>query len=244
VIRKMASRAPKSSALPKSRPHRRNRIWGLKFNHLAYGSPVFLKYQDTILNYRITERALIALAGVSWNFRRLPSCPGRPPNTESRAKPQDNRHFLDGPASGLLLFFRTSGQAPGPRGSVPFSRPWGLWRKTGKSAKRNGGQAFENKQFREMPHFAPPMISMTCEPSAKPFVSLGETESCVFAPLVAARTPPSISRDFVLARRRDGAQLCEPDDPKWRRKPLKSLKTDAEMAGPDPSQTAEAREPL
>ena len=41
-------------------------------------------------------------------------------------------------------------------------------------AKRNGGQVIENIRFREIPHFAPPMISMTYDQGAKPLVSLCE----------------------------------------------------------------------
>jgi hypothetical protein len=41
-------------------------------------------------------------------------------------------------------------------------------------AKRKGGQVIENKQSREMTDFAPPMISKTYDPVAKPLVSLGE----------------------------------------------------------------------
>jgi hypothetical protein len=44
----------------------------------------------------------------------------------------------------------------------------------GGGAKRNGVEVVENKQFREILHFAPPMISRAYARVAKPFVSLGE----------------------------------------------------------------------
>jgi hypothetical protein len=50
-------------------------------------------------------------------------------------------------------------------------------------AKRNDGQPFENKQFREMPYFVSPMISRTCDSGAKRLISLAETEAFVFGSL-------------------------------------------------------------
>src|SRR6185437_10308271 len=50
----------------------------------------------------------------------------------------------------------------------------------GDGAKRNGAEVIENKQFREMAHFAPPMISRTYAPVAKPFISLPRNEPCCF----------------------------------------------------------------
>jgi hypothetical protein len=51
-----------------------------------------------------------------------------------------------------------------------------------------GGQAFEKKQFREMTDFAPQMISMTCDRSAKRFISLWETIPFAFAGFSAGMT--------------------------------------------------------
>jgi hypothetical protein len=48
-------------------------------------------------------------------------------------------------------------------------------------AKRKGDQVVENKQFREMSDFAPPIISRTYDPVAKPSVSFGEMNSSAFA---------------------------------------------------------------
>jgi hypothetical protein len=48
-------------------------------------------------------------------------------------------------------------------------------------AKRNDGQAIENKRFREIPDSAPSMISMTYGADAKRLVSFGETNPFVFA---------------------------------------------------------------
>src|SRR6185437_14718164 len=50
----------------------------------------------------------------------------------------------------------------------------------GDGAKRNGAEVIENKQFREMAHFAPPMISRTYARVAKPFISLPRNEPCCF----------------------------------------------------------------
>jgi ABC-type uncharacterized transport system substrate-binding protein len=50
-----------------------------------------------------------------------------------------------------------------------------------KTAKRNDGQAIENKRFREIADSAPSMISMTCTPDANRLVSFGETNPFVFA---------------------------------------------------------------
>jgi hypothetical protein len=47
-------------------------------------------------------------------------------------------------------------------------------------AKRNEGQAIENKRFREIADSAPSMISMTCGADAKRLVSFGETNPFVF----------------------------------------------------------------
>ncbi|HXE24268.1 MAG TPA: hypothetical protein VN637_05215 [Roseiarcus sp.] len=145
---------------------------------------------------------------------------------ERRGARQDSRLFLDEPAGRLLLFFRIEGEAE--LASHRRGRFWAFAIR----AKRKGGQAIENKQFREMVHFAPPMISMACDRDAKRVVSLGEMNPIDFAGFPPGRsqnartaksTPP-----FALARRtlRDAAM----DDPKWRRKPLKWLKTDSDMA--------------
>jgi hypothetical protein len=47
-------------------------------------------------------------------------------------------------------------------------------------AKRNEGQAIENKRFREIADSAPSMISMTCGADAKRLVSFGETNPVIF----------------------------------------------------------------
>jgi hypothetical protein len=49
------------------------------------------------------------------------------------------------------------------------------------SRETKRGQVIENKQFREMPNFAPPMISRTYDPGAKCFVSFGEMNPVGFA---------------------------------------------------------------
>jgi hypothetical protein len=79
-------------------------------------------------------------------------------------------------------------------------------------------QAIENKQFREMPDFAAPMISIAYDRGAKSLVSLCEmtphARSLIFPPLVA---------ETKWARAANAAR-------KWRRNQLESLKTGAEMA--------------
>jgi hypothetical protein len=50
----------------------------------------------------------------------------------------------------------------------------------GGGAKRNGVEAIENNPFREMPYFAPPMISMAYAAVAKPFVSCSEMNPSAF----------------------------------------------------------------
>ena len=97
-------------------------------------------------------------------------------------------------------------------------------------AKRNGGQAIENKRSREMPHFAPSMISMAYDPGAKPFVSLREIKPVVFAGFPFRRGPKRSEREIdggVGARAADTTR-------KWRHKPLESLKMDSKMAGGPP----------
>jgi hypothetical protein len=125
-----------------------------------------------------------------------------------------NDFFLDEPAGvGYCFSELTSKVAPcvsrGPRpGRVAIL------------AKRNGGQALENKQFREMPDFAPAMISKTYGQAAKPLVSLGEMK-----PL--AGFPPRREAKRKGRKIDHGFALPQPDAPKWRRKPLKWLKTDS-----------------
>jgi ABC-type uncharacterized transport system substrate-binding protein len=65
-----------------------------------------------------------------------------------------------------------------------------------KMAKRNEGQAIENKRFREIADSAPSMISMTCTPDAKRLVSFGETNPFVFAifGLVNVRNETGVAR--------------------------------------------------
>jgi hypothetical protein len=63
-------------------------------------------------------------------------------------------------------------------------------------AKRNEGQAIENKRFREIADSAPSMISMTCGADAKRLVSFGETNPFVFAifGLVNVRNETGVAR--------------------------------------------------
>ena len=81
-----------------------------------------------------------------------------------------------------------------------------------------------------MAHFAPPMISMTYEQVAKPFVSLGEINPFAFAVfrLVQAQNERAAKSTAAsgLARR----TLRNSATRKWRPKPSKSLKTNSEMA--------------
>jgi hypothetical protein len=63
-------------------------------------------------------------------------------------------------------------------------------------AKRNEGQAIENKRFHEIADSAPSMISMTCGADAKRLVSFGETNPFVFPifGLVNARNETGVAR--------------------------------------------------
>jgi pyruvate/2-oxoglutarate dehydrogenase complex dihydrolipoamide acyltransferase (E2) component len=76
-----------------------------------------------------------------------------PPAPEGRSARQDNRLFLDGPA-GVCYCFSELTEKRGRR----FMRA-GM--ALAIQAKRKRGQAIENKQLREMVHFAPPMNSRT-----------------------------------------------------------------------------------
>jgi hypothetical protein len=107
----------------------------------------------------------------------------------------------------------------------------------GDGAKRNRVQVIENKQFRAMSHFAPPMISMAYARVAKPFVSLGEMNPSASAGFPPHRGPKRDGREIdggLRARATDVARLCDSERrrtiAKWRRKPLESLKMDSEMA--------------
>jgi hypothetical protein len=82
-----------------------------------------------------------------------------------QAVDKKDRHFLDKPASLLVLFFRTDGA--GAR--LPMRAYQGGGRRSRFGAKRKRGQAIENKRSREMPHFAPQMISRTYGEGAKRF---------------------------------------------------------------------------
>jgi len=99
-------------------------------------------------------------------------------------------------------------------------------------AKRKRGQVIENKQSGETTNFAPPMISITYDPGAKGFISLREMNPFVFVGFPSRR---GSKRNGAKSTARLPARAAEvarrgSDDPKWRRKPLESLKTDAEMA--------------
>jgi hypothetical protein len=81
------------------------------------------------------------------------------------------------------------------------------------------------------------MISTTYDPGAKRFVSLGEMTLIDFVGFSPHRSPKRNGAKSAAARahmgRRSGdaaRALRGGDDPKWRRKPLKSLKTGAQMA--------------
>jgi hypothetical protein len=107
-------------------------------------------------------------------------------------------------------------------------------------AKRNGVEAIENNEFREMPHFAPLRISRAYACVAKSFVSRREMNPSA-SPGSARRRP----RKKRLCDLRDGiARPCGPDraddGPKWRRKRLKLFKTGSKMA----PRLADAREPI
>jgi hypothetical protein len=76
------------------------------------------------------------------------------------------------------------------------------------------------------------MISMTYDRLAKPFVSLSEMNPFAFALVFPpghgpknARAAKSMAASNLARRTRRNSE-----DRKWRRKPLKSLKTDSEMA--------------
>jgi hypothetical protein len=69
-----------------------------------------------------------------------------------------------------------------------------------------------------MTDFAPPMISRTYERVAKPLASLGERNPFAFAVFRLVETQNVRTAKSGLP------------GPKWRRKPLESLKTDSEMA--------------
>jgi hypothetical protein len=103
---------------------------------------------------------------------------------------------------------------------------------------KRGGQIIENKRFREIAHFAPPMISMRYDRLAKPIVSLCEMNPLAFAGFFASSRPRTKRReigggfeacaaDVAVVPSRFG-QPPAPATRKWRRKPLESLKTDSD----------------
>ena len=85
-----------------------------------------------------------------------------------------------------------------------------------------------------MTDFARSIISMTYDRGAKPSVSLGEMNpidfaDCSFVEARNARAAKSTAPGLARRMSRSAAWAAG-DDPKWRRKPLESLKTDSQMA--------------
>ena len=80
----------------------------------------------------------------------------------------------------------------------------------GGGAKRNGVEAIENNQFREVLNFAPLIISRAYACVANPFLSRGEANPCARAGfrLVAQENAIAAKSTAVCARSIDVAQLC------------------------------------
>ena len=95
----------------------------------------------------------------------------------------------------------------------------------GGGAKRNGVEAIENNEFREMPHFAPLRISRAYACVAKSFASLREMNPFA-SPGSARRRRPKTRFATRATALRFALRLGRADDgPKWRRKRLKLFKT-------------------
>jgi hypothetical protein len=132
---------------------------------------------------------------------------------------QDNRLFLDGLAGVCYCF------------SELTARPARRFMRAGMAlaihAKRKGGQAIENKQLREMVHFAPPMISRTYDQRRETARFARRKESfrfCRFFRLVEAQDEGSEINGGSGARAADVAPLG-----------------DSEMASPAPTAGRENR---
>ena len=134
----------------------------------------------------------------------------------------------------MLLFFRTDRQG---RLAVSCGPGWRLRF----HAKRKAGQAIENKQLREMVHFAPPMISRTYDQRRETARFARRKESFAFAGFSASSTPKTqgseINGGFAGSRRTSRESATR----NWRRKPLESLKMDSEIAPPVPTAGRENR---
>jgi hypothetical protein len=88
------------------------------------------------------------------------------PTAQGRAAKADN--FLPEPLARGIVFQKSAAPRPGlliGAGHRSFR---------GGGAKRNGVEAIENNEFREMPHFAPLMVSRAYACVAKSFASLRE----------------------------------------------------------------------
>jgi hypothetical protein len=164
-----------------------------------------------------------SLEGLVWT---VPSG-GEGAPVEGRGARRDNRLFLDGRAGVCYCFSELSGKAGSPfhggRDGVAIR------------AKRKGGQAIENKQLREMVHFAPPTISMAYDTARETVHFARRMNPFAFAGFSAssrAKTQESeIDADSGLARR----TLRESATRNWRREPLESVETDSEIAPPAPT---------
>ncbi len=95
----------------------------------------------------------------------------------------------------------------------------------GRGAKRNGVEAIENNEFREMPHFAPLRIPRAYACVAKSFASPREMNRSA-SPGSARRRRPKTRFATRATALRFALRLGRADDgPKWRRKRLKLFKT-------------------
>jgi hypothetical protein len=81
----------------------------------------------------------------------------------------------------MLLFFRTYGKAGSPFHVAGMALAI--------QAKRKGGQVIENKQLREMAHFAPPMISRTYDQRRETVRFARRKEAFPFAGFSASSRP-------------------------------------------------------
>jgi hypothetical protein len=106
-------------------------------------------------------------------------------------------------------------------------------------AKRKGAQAIENKQLREMVHFAPPMISTAYDQRRETARFARRKESFAFAGFSASSRPKTQGSEITGgfgARAADVAPLGNGAP-----KPLEWLKTDSEVAPPAPTAGRENR---
>jgi hypothetical protein len=151
---------------------------------------------------------------------------------EGRGAWRDNRLFLDGPASICYCFSELSGSGS------PFHMA-GM--ALAIHAKQKGGQAIENKQLREMVHFAPLMISVAYDRIGETVRFARRKESFRFPCFSRCRGPrrkgAKSTADSGRARRTSRRSATR----KWRRKPLGSLQMDSEVAPAGSSRGRENR---